>query len=182
MRSLLFAIVVGLVGATLLHIVIVLALPQFTGRDAYTRVLDLLEMDSFFALSAEPGPTGLRNSDPFLRTAVCSFSVADAPTRFIARGSVPFWSLSVFDSGSNEVFSMNDQTAVNGNLDLVVATPIQLVELRKSPPEALAQSIMIEMEDEDGYAVLRALAPLDSFDEEVRDFFTESSCGLFRRS
>lgn len=181
MRSLLFAILVGLVGATLLHIVIVLALPQFTGRDAYTRVLDLLEMDSFFPLTAEPGTTGLRNNDPFLRTAVCSFSVADAPVRFIARGSVPFWSLSVFDAGSNEVFSMNDHTAVNGNLDLVVATPIQLVELRKSPPEALAQAIMIDMEGEDGYAVLRALVPLESFEEQVRDFLIEASCEPFRR-
>ncbi len=106
MRSIIFAILVGLVGAALLHIVIILALPQFTGRDAYTRVLGLLEMDSFFPLTAEPGPTGLNNADPFLRTAVCSFSVADAPARFVGRGDVPFWSLAIFDSGSNEVFSM----------------------------------------------------------------------------
>ncbi|MBP1882906.1 DUF1254 domain-containing protein [Sinorhizobium mexicanum] len=181
MRSTLFAILVGLFGAALLHIIIVLALPQFTGRDAYTRVLGLLEMDSFFPLTAEPGVTGLDNSDPYLRTAVCSFSIAEAPARFIARGTVPFWSLAVFDSNSNEVFSMNDHTAVNGSLDLVVATPIQLVELRKSPPETLAQSIMIEMKDDEGYAVLRALAPLDSFEEQVRNFLTESSCEPFRR-
>ena len=181
MRSIIFAILVGLVGAALLHIVIVLALPQFTGRDAYTRVLGLLEMDSFFPLTAEPGPTGLNNADPFLRTAVCSFSVADAPARFVGRGDVPFWSLAIFDSGSNEVFSMNDQTAVNGDLDLVVATPIQLVELRKSPPEALAQSIMIEMKDQEGYAVLRALAPLDSFEDLVRTFLAESRCEPFQR-
>ncbi|MDK1488936.1 DUF1254 domain-containing protein [Sinorhizobium sp. 7-81] len=181
MRSTLFAVLVGLFGAALLHIVIVLALPQFTGRDAYTRVLGLLEMDSFFPLTAEPGVTGLDNSDPYLRTAVCSFSIAEAPARFIARGAVPFWSLSVFDSSSNEVFSMNDHTAVNGSLDLVVATPIQLVELRKSPPETLAQSIMIEMKDDEGYAVLRALAPLESFEEQVHNFLTESSCEPFRR-
>lgn len=76
---------------------------------------------------------------------------------------------------------MNDQTAVHGDLDLVVATPIQLVELRKSPPEALAQSIMIEMKDEEGYAVLRALAPLDSFEDLVRTFLAESRCEPFQR-
>ncbi len=38
MRSFLYAIAVGLVGAALLHIVIILSLPSFTGRDAYTRV------------------------------------------------------------------------------------------------------------------------------------------------
>lgn len=181
MRSVLFASILGLVGAALLHIVIVLVLPQFTGRDAYTRVLGLLEMDSFFSLTSTPGPTGLSNDDPYLRTAVCSFSIADGPARFLARGSVPFWSLAVFDSSSNEVFSMNDHTAVNGRLDLVVATPIQLVELRKAPPEALAQSIMVEMKEEDGYAVLRAMAPLESFEDQVRNFLAESSCEPFRR-
>ena len=94
---------------------------------------------------------------------------------------MPFWSLAVFDSNSNEVFSMNDHTAVNGKLDLVVATPIQLVELRKSPPPALAQSIMVEMKEQDGYAVLRAMAPVDSFEEQVRNFLAESSCEPFRR-
>ena len=38
MRSFLYAIAIGLVGAALLHIVIILSLPSFTGRDAYTRV------------------------------------------------------------------------------------------------------------------------------------------------
>lgn len=181
MRSVLFAILVGLVGAALLHIVIILTLPQFTGKDAYSRVLGLYEMDSFFPLTKEPGPTGLANEDPFLRGAVCGFSVAGAPARFVARGAVPFWSLSVYDENSNEIFSMNDHTAVNGNLDVVVATPIQLVDLRKTPPESLAQSILVEMPDEEGYAVLRALAPTDSFEEMARNFLGESSCEPFSR-
>jgi uncharacterized membrane protein len=134
MRSALFAILVGLVGAALLHIVIILALPQFTGKDAYSRVLGLYEMDSFFPLTSEPGPTGLANDDPFLRVAVCGFSVDAGPARFVAKGAVPFWSLAIYDANSNEIFSMNDHTAVNGNLDLVMATPIQLVDLRKTPP------------------------------------------------
>ncbi|WEZ84002.1 DUF1254 domain-containing protein [Rhizobium sp. 32-5/1] len=182
MRSVLFAILIGLVGAALLHIVIILALPQFTGKDANTRVLGLYEMDSFFALANEPGPTGLANDDPFLRVAVCGFSIDVAPVRFQASGNVPFWSLSVFDANSNEVFSMNDQTSVNGNLDLVVATPIQLVELRKTPTEKLAQSIMVEMpEQQEGYAVLRVLSPASSYEEAARSFLAESGCEPLRR-
>jgi uncharacterized membrane protein len=180
MFRILFAIVAGLVGAALLHIVIILALPQFTGKDAYSRVLGLFEMDSFFSLTNEPGATGLANEDPYLRVAVCAFSVNNGPTRFIARGRVPFWSFAVYDENSNEVFSMNDQTAVNGNLDLVVATPIQLVELRKTPAEALSQSILVQMSGEDGYAVLRALAPTPSYEETARNFLAESSCQTLR--
>ncbi|MDQ0319588.1 putative membrane protein [Pararhizobium capsulatum DSM 1112] len=181
MYRVLFAVVAGLVGAALLHIVIILALPQFTGKDAYSRVLGLFEMDSFFALSNDPGQTGLSNDDPYLRVAVCAFSVSGGPARFVARGRVPLWFLVIYDENSNEVFSMNDQTAVNGNLDLVMATPIQLVELRKTPSENLAQSIMVEMAGEDGYAVLRALAPTTSYEEIARNFLSESSCEPLRR-
>jgi uncharacterized membrane protein len=181
MRSVIYAVLLGLVGAALLHIVIILALPQFTGKDAYSRVLGLYEMDSFFPLSNQPGPTGLANEDPFLRVAVCGFSVTASPMRFVARGDVPFWSLSVFDADSNEVFSMNDHTAVNGNLDLVAATPLQLIDLRKTPPESLAQSILVEMPQEEGYAVLRALAPMDSFEETVRNFLAGAVCEPFSR-
>ncbi len=80
LRTGLFVVGVGLIGAVLLHIVIILALPRFTGGDAYSRVLGLYEMDSFFPLSAEPGPTGLANDDPYLRVAVCGFSVANGPS------------------------------------------------------------------------------------------------------
>jgi uncharacterized membrane protein len=59
---------------------------------------------------------------------------------------------------------MNDKTSVNGNLDLVMATPIQLVDLRKTPPLVLAQSILVAMPEEEGYAVSAgALAPTGSY-------------------
>ena len=73
LRTGLFVVGVGLIGAVLLHIVIILALPRFTGGDAYSRVLGLYEMDSFFPLSAEPGPTGLANDDPYLRVGLRLF-------------------------------------------------------------------------------------------------------------
>lgn len=175
-RSILLSVAIGLVGAALLHIVTILSLPLFTGRDAYSRVLGLYEMDSFFPLTNTPGPTGLANEDPYLRTAVCGFSVTSGPARFRASGAVPFWSLAIFDAQSNEVFSMNDQTAVNGKLDLVMATPLQLVDLRKSAPAALSQSILVSMPQEEGYAVLRTLAPTDSFEEGARNFLAQATC------
>lgn len=196
MRSLFHAVVVGLIGAALLHIVIILALPRFTAEDAYSRVLGLYEMDSFFPLTDAPGSTGLSNDDPYLRVAVCGFSVLGGPVRFTASGDVPFWSLAIYDSHSNEVFSMNDATAVNDRVDVVAATPAQLVELRKQPTDPLsaapsaeglsaeggatqaplAQAISVEMPEDEGYAVLRALSPLGSYEAAVKQFLAESGC------
>jgi uncharacterized membrane protein len=181
MRSLLHAVVVGLIGAALLHIVIILALPRFTAEDAYSRVLGLYEMDSFFPLTPSPGPTGLSNDDPYLRVAVCGFSVLGGPVRFTAKGDVPFWSLAIYDSGSNEIFSMSDATAVNDRLDVVAASPVQLVDLRKTTPasgedDTLDQTIMVEMPDDEGYAVLRALAPLAAYEDAAKTFLAQAGC------
>jgi uncharacterized membrane protein len=55
MRSALLAIVIGLVGAAIIHIVIILALPMWTGKDAWTRVSMLGAMNRFYPLANERG-------------------------------------------------------------------------------------------------------------------------------
>jgi uncharacterized membrane protein len=177
MRSILFAILVGLVGAAALHILIILAVPYFTGNDAYTRIEDLGEPLHFYPLPSEAATRGgLINDDPGMRIAACVFSVAEAPVRLYAPAGVPFWSVGVFDSAANEVFSMNDRTAVAGALDVVVATPIQLNAIRKALPPALAQSILVEMPVDDGYAVLRTFVPTATMDEAARAFLANAGC------
>lgn len=179
MRSFLYAIAVGLVGAALLHIVIILSLPSFTGRDAYTRVQAFGETNRFFPL-ADTGDTLVPiNDDPAMKTAVCAFSVENGPIRLFAEGEVPFWSLAVYDSASNEVFSMNDRTSVSGALDTLVATPIQLIGIRKAVPAELEQSILVEMRREEGYAVLRTFVPTQSREEAATAFLADASCEPF---
>jgi len=180
MRSFLYAIAVGLVGAALLHIVIILSLPSFTGRDAYTRVQAFGETNRFFPLAGEPGATlAPINDDPALKTAVCAFSLENGPIRLSAEGNVPFWSLAIYDSASNEVFSMNDRTSVSGALDTLVATPIQLIGIRKAVPPELEQSILVEMRGDEGYAVLRTFVPSQSRLEAAVGFLADASCEPF---
>jgi uncharacterized membrane protein len=179
MRNLLYAIAVGLVGAALLHIVIILSLPSFTGRDAYTRVQSFGETNRFFPLANTSDTLAPINDDPAMKTAVCTFSVENGPIRLFAAGDVPFWSLVVYDGASNEVFSMNDRTSVSGALDTLVATPIQLIGIRKAVPQELEQSILVEMRGEEGYAVLRTFVPTRSRQEAATAFLADASCEAF---
>ena len=179
MRSFLYAIAVGLVGAALLHIVIILSLPSFTGRDAYTRVQAFGEANRYFPLASEGNTLAPINDDPAMKTAVCTFSVEDGPIRLFADGDVPFWSLAVYDEASNEVFSMNDRTSVSGALDTLIATPIQLISIRKAVPAELEQSILVEMRGEEGYAVLRTFVPTQSRQEAATAFLADASCEQF---
>jgi uncharacterized membrane protein len=179
MRSFLYAIAIGLVGAALLHIVIILSLPSFTGRDAYTRVQAFGEANRFFPLASEGNTLAPINDDPAMKTAVCTFSVEDGPIRLFADGDVPFWSLAVYDEASNEVFSMNDRTSVSGALDTLIATPIQLIAIRKAVPAELEQSILVEIRGEEGYAVLRTFVPTQSRQEAATAFLADASCEAF---
>lgn len=175
-----FAILTGLVGAALLHLVIVLLLPDFSERDAYTRILAEGEIHRFYRLKERPDEAGLTQDDPFLDVAACAYDVSEAPVRLTApNGGVPFWSLGLYDQSSNEVFSINDRTSAGGVLDVVIATPAQMTTLRKALPQAISQSILVETQQTDGYAVLRSLAPQKSLADVASQFLAKAGCAPF---
>ena len=175
-RSFLLSVAIGLVGAALLHIVIVLALPGWAGRDAFTRVAALGETGQFYALANEANPTGLANEDPHIRSAVCRFDLSANPVRIIARVAVPLWSVSVFDTASDEVYSMTDRSAIGTGVDITLATPAQMLQLRRNMPEALEQSVLVELSDVEGFVVLRAIVPEASGERAARTFLSEAVC------
>ncbi len=184
MNRLTYAVLTGLIGAALLHIIIILSLPHFTGRDAFTRVKMLGPSHRFISLPdlsnaradtrADAG--GLANVDPFLKVAVCHFDLTLAPIRLLAPAGPSFWSMAVYDQDSNEVFSMNDRTSVGGDLDALVASPVQVAQIRKAPGAALTQSIIVEHKGTTGYIVLRTMVPAPSFSAQASGFLDEAVC------
>ncbi|HEX2146576.1 MAG TPA: DUF1254 domain-containing protein [Pseudorhizobium sp.] len=179
MLKLLFAVLTGLVGAALLHLVIILSLPFFSEKDAYTRVLAEGERHIFHRLPDIRDRAGLVQDDPFMEASVCAYDLSQEPIRIYANGDVPFWSAAIYDAASNEVFSINDRTAAAGTLDVVLATPVQLTVLRRALPEAISQSILVETQQADGYLVLRTLVPQPSFTPAAGAFLANAVCAPF---
>lgn len=180
MSRLAYAILTGLIGAAFLHVVIILALPQFTGKDAYTRVQAEGRANRFWTLGSDPHGPRLANIDPFLKVAVCHFDISESPIRLSAEGQARFWSLALFDKDSNEIFSMNDHTSVDGTLDVLAASAGQLALIRKALPEGLTHTIFVELAKPAGYAVLRVMAPQASYEEPAAQFLKEAGCQPFR--
>lgn len=176
MRSLLLAVVIGLVGAVVLHIVIILGIPHFATRTAWGRVEALGAAGTFHSLDKAAGTDALGSTDPYVRTAVCVFHDDGAPIRIIAGSALPFWSLAVFDTHSNEVYSMNDRSAVERRVDVTLATPSQMITLRRAPPDTLGKSILIELPEKDGFAVLRTIAEDPTWDATAQGFLAEARC------
>ncbi|PSJ51079.1 DUF1254 domain-containing protein [Kumtagia ephedrae] len=167
-----YALAVGLVGAGIVHIVILLMIPSFSARDAWTR---LSAASGLYEVARIDTGTG-GAADPSAAAAACRFDLADGVVHVSAPSKVPFWSISVYDRDGTNLYSLNDRAAPDRLLDLVVLTPDQMIELRKDLPEEFAQSVLVELPLGEGIVVLRALAPDASWRPAVDAFLAEAAC------
>jgi uncharacterized membrane protein len=179
MRRLLHAIILGLLGAGIVHIVVLLLVPEFSERDAWSRLAMASDYYKMTRLDAEAGGAPVVKSvDPLFYATACRFDLSEGMVRIKAPGTVPFWSISVYDRSGHNIYSFNDRTATGGLLDAVVLTPAQMIEVRKELPEALQGSIFVEAPIDDGIFVIRAFIPDDSWKPIVSRFLEQSSCDL----
>lgn len=179
MGKLLHAILVGLVGAAIVHIVVLLLVPQFSERDAWSNLAMKADFYTMTRLDARPGsPAPIKSIDPSFYAAACRFDLADGMVQVTAPGSVPFWSVSVYDRNGHNIYSFNDRSATKGQMDAVVLTPAQMIEVRKALPDGFEGSIFVEAPIDEGIVVLRAFVPDESWRPTVAKFLDQSSCEL----
>lgn len=176
MLKFLLAIVTGLVGAGVLHILLILILPFNSNVDAWSKVENLGPPFEFFTLENEPNESGLYNEDIFIQTAVCHYILDEGPMQVIADDATEMWTLATFDPGSNEIFSMSARSAINGEGNFIIGTKGQLLNLRSEEPELIAETIAIEVTDVEGYVALRSIVPSVSSLAEAQSFLSDASC------
>lgn len=172
-----YACVVGLFGAGIVHIVILLLVPEFSERDAWARlesISRLYEMTRLDVDRAEIQSIGA--VDPSFATAACRFDLSDGSVHVAASGQVPFWSASVYDRGGANLYSLTDRSAVDGALNLVILTPDQMIEARRDMPDDLDRSVLIQTPAGEGILVVRAFVPDASWADVVGDFVGRTTC------
>lgn len=179
MTRLFHALVLGLVGAGIVHIAVLLLLPRFSERDAWS---DLASRADFYTVTPlDPGGAGtpaFRSIGPLFDAAACRFDLGEGIVRLSAEGDVPFWSISVYDRAGQNIFSFNDRAAPDGKLDFVVATPDQMIGLRNDLPAAFERSVFVEADISEGIAVVRAFVPDDSWEPLVSRYLQGVGCTL----
>jgi len=179
MRKLLHAVLLGLLGAGIVHIIVLLLVPAFSERDAWSRLAMASDLYKMTRLDAEAGGAPVVKSvDPLFYAAACRFDLAEGMVRIKAPGNVPFWSVSVYDRNGHNFYSFNDHTATGGVLDTVVLTPAQMIDVRRELPEELQGAIFVEAPIEEGIFVIRAFVPDESWKPIVSRFLEQSSCEL----
>lgn len=174
--KLLYAVVLGLVGAGIVHIAVLLLVPVLTERDAWSRVAMLGDPYQFLRLDRSQTGNLLAGADPMFEIAVCRFDLADGALHVSSSGNVPYWSVAVFDRRGRVVYSFNDRTATGEAPDIVVATPAQILEMRKDMPERFAESIFVESELTEGMIAVRSFVPDPTWRPIVDRFLDDAAC------
>ena len=177
MLKVIYALLLGLVGAGIVHIVILLLLPEYSDRDAWSRLAGISEIDDPARLDTISGqPALVAPSDPFFKAVACRFDLSDGEIHVKSSGAVPFWSVSVYDRSGQNFYSFNDGNAQGKVLDFLVLTPAQMVEVRKALPENLEKSVFVEAPVEEGIVVVRSFAPDQTWSQASEAFLGGIAC------
>jgi len=177
MRRFVYAVVVGLIGAGIVHIAILIMLPTMSPSDAWSRLAaqaDLYQIVPYVTDSELAGPAGV--DDPYFQAVACRFDLEEGFTHVQGTGVVPYWSASVYDRSGQNVYSLNDRSAQDGQLDVVVLTPAQMVDMRKAPLENMEKAVFVETPIRQGIVVVRGFAPDQTWVRNVADFLGAIDC------
>lgn len=177
MAKVLHALILGLIGAGIVHIAVLLLLPVISEKDAWSRLENAEGLFKIVPVSGQPADERvLRLTDPFFEAAACRFDLTEGVAHVRAKGRIPYWSISVYDRSGQNIYSFNDHSTAAGDLDLLVLSPVQMMELRKDLPKEFQQSVFVETPIEEGMVVVRGFAPDPSWKPGVRAYIKGVAC------
>lgn len=171
MAKFFYAIIVGLVGAGIVHVAMLLLLPALSQRDAWTSLASAAPL--YETVAQDRAPTAL-GEDPFFTSAACRFDLSEGPVTVAAQGSVPFWSISIYDREGQNLYSLTDR-ALAGQLGLVLLDPSQASAQANAEPDPQAPT-PVRIDTEEGILVLRGFNPDPSWTASMRAFLSSLRC------
>ncbi|MBF9232040.1 DUF1254 domain-containing protein [Microvirga alba] len=170
----------GLVLAAAVHVVVVLASPRFATESAFARI-EVMPLAEKAQIVSPPGGenTWLPLPDPAVAVAACPFDLSDGPERIAAKTGPLLLSFSMHTSTGGVFFAVTDKAAVRGELAIVLMTERQLDEARAGDDEdAPSRDVRIVAPDEEGYVVIRVVAPTPSLRAQAEEAAKAVSCTI----
>lgn len=177
MNRLAYTAVLSLFGAGIVHIAVLMLLPYYTERDAWSLLSQSSDHYAVTRIGGSGATTPLvRSVDPLFAAVACRFDLKDGVVHVHGDGTVPFWSMSVYDRNGQNIYSFNDRTATDGMMDFVVLTPVQTIEVRKTLPESFVDAVFVEADLEEGIVVVRAFVPDPTWRAAIEGFLARIRC------
>jgi uncharacterized membrane protein len=159
------------------HICTILLVPAVAQNDGWSRLAAVAGSEGFTEIRV----TGARAAnvvglDPLFVNGACRLELAEAPAALAVEAGESFWSLALYDRQGTIVFSLNDRTALEGRLDMLVVASAQSAELRHAPPPNIEQTVVVESQTDDLIALLRLFAPTANAQAEARRMLAAAGC------
>lgn len=179
MKARLFYILAcGLIFGVIVHIVIILLIPNLGSRDAAKQIASSFTEQKFHFIDSGK-KLDISNADPHLKLSVCKFNLENNAIEIKGPKISNFWSVSVFDERGRVIYSMNDRTAIKNTLNMIIVNPIQMADIRQLQPEELESSILVESQNSKGFVILRALIANPSWQASTIDFLNKAQCNPY---
>ena len=167
MRRLGYSLLVGTVGAGLIHLATVLALPVLSAENTWNGVRRALPLNRMVR-SGLP----VFSPDPLFRVAACRVDLRGSAVRLRASGPVAAWFLSVYAPDGSSLASLNDRGTAAGSLDLRLLSPA-FGTPEAAPP---AERPPLEVDAEEALVVLEAFVPDSSWSAAADAFLSSAAC------
>lgn len=182
LRGWLLATLAGLVLAAIVHIVAVLLVPRLSESDAASAYL-LLGGNGKTELVTGPnaarGLPELKEADPAVAIAACSYDLTGGPMRIVARtGLVPL-GLTLHRRGGGVLYAVTDRAAIRGVIEFILLTEEQLAErLARDVDGESVRELRVVADALEGLVVARALAGRQSDRADAEALAASVACGL----
>lgn len=176
------ATLAGLILAAIVHIVTVLAIPALSQRDAAHAYREL-GTEGHAEIVPSPGNArglpALREADPNVVTAICSYDLSTGPMRIVARTGTLLLGLTLHRQGGGVLYAITDRAAIRGTLEFLVMTEAQRDERIAADEEGeTSRELRIVSDTEQGLIVARVLLRLPSDRADAEALATGVACGL----
>jgi len=146
--------------AGIIHIATILLVPHYSNADGWSRAATAAVNEGWTPLiSPDSSQAAIPGLDPLFVHGLCRFSISEAPAILSFEAANRFWSLALYDRSGTVEFSLNDRTAVDGALEMLVVNSLDAERLKESPQADLEGMIIVESANDDLIAVLRLYAP-----------------------
>ena len=162
--------------AGIVHIVAIFLVPVLAENDGFSRIARVAGEASFSEVALTPsGSAAMPGLDPLFLHGACRLHLADGPVSIGVQESERYWSLALYDGHGTVVFSLNDRTATDGRLDMLIVNPVQAAQL-KAEAGSLGETVVVESPSDELIALARFYAPVRSVTGEAREALRKATC------
>ena len=163
--------------AGIVHIVTVFGVPHHAVADPWREIGAIAGDGAFTRLPrAAAGGTPLPGLDPAMTHTACRFSLDKGPMRIRAEVAEGYWSLSLHDRRGLWVWGVDNRAAEQKPIDILVATHVQVAQLRESLPDEFEDVVIVDWSGQEGFALYKILASPASREGEVEEALATARC------